>query len=210
MRAIGIRFVTAVAVVVLVAGVALAAEESPVPLPERFEAFVMAIGGPGPAATARIAITIERWTTPEERQTMLAALKEGGTDRLVEAMSKYTAGYLQVDNNLRWPLRSAATWRTEKGRMVRVATDRPLSFAEASGGFRSRDYPIGVAEFLIPTSGLGSGELLVATKIQFDKEGRLEVQSLPQNMAPQRMTNVKLIVPKEEKKKPAEKTEAVR
>lgn len=204
MRARAFQFAAAVAVCVLLVGAAAAAEEPQSSVPVRFEAFIMAIGGPGPASTAQISITIERWTTTEERKAMLTALKEGGTKGLVDAMAKYTTGYLQIDNDLRWPLRVASTWQTEQGQMVRVATERPLSFTEAHRGFRSLDYPFGYAEFVIPSSGPGSGQLVVAAKVQFNEQGRLEVQSLPQNMAPQRMTNVERIVPKQKKKKPVD------
>ena len=185
------------------AAVALAAfaQELP-PLPERFAGTLMVMAG-RPTGVVRIAITIEKWTTDEERKRMLTALEQKQTDGLVREMEEYNVGYLQIDQKLRYPIRTAATWMSPKGRMVRIATARPISFAEDMTGFRSLDYPFGVVEFLLPSDGSpGEGTLIAATQIRFNEEGRIEVKSMPQNVAPQQVTN---LVPEPAKSKQKDK-----
>ena len=155
---------------------------------------------------AQLKLTIERWTTDEERATLLAALREGGNDALASAMHKLDAGHIQVENNLRWPIRVASSWLTEEGRMVRVATNRPIHFGEywKKRGTRTTDYPIGVIEFTLPADGSGEGALLAATRIGFDEQGRIEIRSLPRNTGPQQLVDVTRATPKKSKKKKKE------
>ena len=196
---------------VLAAGLARGARaeepaQDPAPEPvqqnEIFTGTVMVTNAPA-TGIARLRITVERWTTDDERKKFAVAIRDGGSDGLVAEMEKSTAGYIQVENNLRWPIRSAATWKTDKGRMVRFATNRPMNINETYNQTRSMDYPIGVIELLLPPEGKGEGRLLVATRVQFNKEGKLEVESLPTNTGPQQVTNVEseLAKPKKSKKK---------
>jgi hypothetical protein len=193
-----------IATIFLLLPLAPAAEqtEQAAELPERFTATLMVVNSPvGPSGIERISIVIERWTTDEERGALLAALRDGGTDELVKAMQELDAGYVQIGQSLGWRLRTAATWQTDEGRKVRVATDRPVYFREQYRGTRSKDYPIGIIEFLLPPEGKGEGALLAATMVQFDDQGRIEVKSLPNNTGPQKLTLIEKFVPKKKKKK---------
>ena len=174
-------------------------------LPATFTARVLIVNAPKTGA-ARLKLTIERWTTDEERATLLAALREGGNDALASAMHKLEAGHIQVDTNLRWPIRVASSWPTEDGRLVRVATNRPIHFGEywRKRGTRTTDYPIGVIEFTLPADGSGEGALLAATRIGFDDQGRIEIRSLPRNTGPQQLVDVTRAAPKKSKKKKKE------
>jgi hypothetical protein len=168
-------------------------------------ATVMIVNAPK-TGMARLRLTVEHWTTDEERAGLLEALGEGGTEALVKAMRGLDAGYLQVENNLRWPIRVASTWATDEGRLVRIATNRPIYFGEYwRQGTRTSDYPVGVIEFSLPPEGTGEGSLLVATRIDFDKQGRIEVRSLPQNTGPQNLVDVARETPKKSKTKEKEK-----
>jgi hypothetical protein len=170
--------------------------------PEKFRANLMVTNAPGGMARmTSVSITIEGWTTDEERGALLVALRDGGTDGLVRAMQDLDVGYVQVGNSLGWRLRTAASWQTEEGRKVRVATDRPIHIQEHYRGTRSQDYPIGVIEFLLPPTGEGEGAFLAATRVQFNDQGRIEVESLPTNTGPQKLTLVEKVAPKKKKKK---------
>ena len=176
------------------------AEEPTVPTAERFYGTVMVSNAPR-TGIMRITVTIERWTTIEERKKLIDAIKAGGTDALVEAMDKLDAGYVQIDSNLRWPIRFAISWQTAKGRLVRFATNRPINFLESWNNTLTSDYPIGVIEVFLPLEGKGEGVLLAATKIRFNEQGRLEVQSLPTNTGPQKLSDVEVEKLKPEKSK---------
>ena len=155
----------------------------------------------------RVTVVIERWTTDEERGALLVALRDEGTKGLVRAMQDLNVGYVQLRNSLGWRIRTAATWQTEEGRKVRVTTDRPMNLQEQYKGTRSKDYPIGIIEFVLPPEDAGEGVLLAATQVQFDDQGRIEVKSLPYNTGPQKLTMVEKVVPKKKKKKKKKKSE---
>jgi hypothetical protein len=176
--------------------------EEPAAKTERFTGTIMVLNAPV-TGMAQVKITVERFTTDEERKKLAEALRAGGTDALVRAMGDMEAGYIQIENNLRWPIRTAASWQTDKGRKVRFATDRPMYYGETQKNTRSVDYPIGFIEILLPPEGKGEGMLYAATQAQFDANGRLEVRSLPSSTGPQKITNVvsEIVQPKKSKKK---------
>jgi hypothetical protein len=158
-------------------------------VPIRYIGNVMYMGTAG-SGIIRLRVTVERWTTNDDRKKMVEALKSGGTDAVVSVMEKMNAGYLQLDNNLRWPVRTAAIWKVGADYKLRFATDRPIYWGEVAQSTRSLDYPIGIIELTLPAEGKGEGTLIAATQAGFDDEGRLEVRSLPTNTGPQRVTNV--------------------
>jgi hypothetical protein len=175
--------------------------EEPGFAPEQFTANLMVFNGPV-TGTARMKIVIERFSTDAERAKLAEALRTGGTDALVDAMEPMSVGYAQIDQNLRCSLRVASTWQTPEGRMIRVSTNRPIHPVEVRETTRTLDYPIGVIEIKLPADAPGEGALLAATRVRFDEAGRLEVESLPQNTGPQRLSNVKrqAVKPKKQKK----------
>ncbi len=178
----------------------VARAEEPAPQAERFTGTVVVVNAPK-GGFAQIRITIERWTTEEERKKLAEAIGSAGTDALVKAMDGMKVGYVQIENNLRWPVRVASSWTTDKGRLLRFATNRPIDFVESWDSTRSVDYPIGVVQLLLPPEGTGEGALLVATQVKFDADGRLVVKSLPLNMGPQQIVDVRSeIVPPKKKK----------
>lgn len=174
-----------------------AAEEFPV----TYRGTSVTMGGPGRSQTYRIEVTIERWSTLEERRGFLEALKAGGQNAVLEAMKPVDVGYVQVNNSLGYRLRTAAFADTEKGRTVRVVTDRPISFAENTNAVRSPDYPFGFIEFTLPKDGeAGEGAVIFAAQVEFDEGGNLSVRTLPGTTGPQRLMGVEQQKPKKKKK----------
>ncbi|HEX6851373.1 MAG TPA: hypothetical protein VF139_08175 [Candidatus Polarisedimenticolaceae bacterium] len=187
----------------LTASPSFAAKEPP-PI-EVYQGLVQVINAPAGGGMARFTVRILRWSTDEEKIPLRDALAKGGSEALADAMEKVEpAAYLQIDSNLRHAIRVASTWETEKGRMVRLATDRPILIGEAMRNTRSMDYPIGILEFLVPAEGPGEGILLAACEAGFDAQGRLEVKSLPQSTGPQRLTMVEKQKQKQKKQKKQE------
>ncbi len=174
-----------------------AAEE----LPVTYRGTSVTMGGPGRSQTFRIEVTIERWSTVEERRGFLEALKTGGQTAVLEAMKPVEVGYVQVNNSLGYRLRTAAFADTEKGRTVRVVTDRPIGFTESMNAVRSPDYPFGFIEFTLPKDGeAGEGAVIFACQVSFDEAGNLSVRTLPGTTGPQRLMGVEQQKPRKKKK----------
>jgi hypothetical protein len=158
-------------------------------VPIRYSANVMVLEAPV-SGIVRLRMTVEGWTDKEDRVKMFEALKTDGTNGLVAVMEKMDRGWLQVDNNLRWPIRVATIWKQGDKTRIRIATNRPIYWGEVAQSTRSLDYPFGLIELTLPPEGKGEGTLVLATQVGFDKDGRVEVRTMPQNTGPQRVSNV--------------------
>lgn len=187
------------ALAILVVPVLAFAEED---LPVTYRATAVQAGGPGRSQTNRIEVTIERWSTLEERRGLLEALQSGGQEALLKAMEPIEVGYVRVNSSLGYRLRTAARGESDKGVIVRVVTDRPISFAENMKAVRSPDYPFGFIEFTVPPGGdAGEGTLIFAAQVGFDPEGNITVKTLPGTTGPQRLMGVEQQKSKKKKKK---------
>jgi hypothetical protein len=117
-------------------------------------------------------------------------LQEGGSDALLAAMRKDIVGYFWTTKTIRYPINIASSFQTEKGRLVRMVTERPITFAEfAASTPRSRDYEFGVIEFLLNEKNKGEGTILGTAKVSIDKNGQVVVESL--GTSPQQLINMK-------------------
>jgi hypothetical protein len=149
--------------------------------PIRFEAFAVQMNA---GASGVIEIAIERWSTDEERQTLVglagtATDKSGGQNTLLNALQKVTprVGFIRTPNSLGWDLRYAKEFHLPDGtRQIVLATDKPVSFAAAYADSESLDYPFGLVEMQFPKdSNKGEGKLLSRTALS-TKNGRLELE----------------------------------
>lgn len=169
----------------------LAGQETAKAEKEDFTAnVVLTAAGPATGRTGRLIMTVERWTTDEERAQLFQALQDGGSDALLKAMRKMNVGYVRTTNTLRYRLNIATSVQTEKGRRIRLVTERPILWAEVSGmSPRSRDYEFGIIEFTLDENGKGEGDVIPTAKVTINKDGQIEVETL--GIGPQKILNVK-------------------
>ena len=146
----------------------------------------------GRTRAGTIDIIIDRWSTPEERDTLVAALKEGGTDGLLRALQKIKkpAGYIRNPGSVGYPLRFA--WQVptpDGGKRIIIATDRPVSFLEASTQPRTMDYPFMLVDVRLGPDGKGQGKLLPLAKIDVNEDHVVEIENYASE--PVRLTEVR-------------------
>lgn len=167
--------------------------------PLRFTAFNVSM----PTGMAGVTeITIERWTTVEERTALLKLVEtakygEGGQRKLLTALQKVKprTGFIRTPNSLGWDLRYAVENKMDDGtRQIVIVTDKPVSFGAAASGSRVMDYPFTLIEMRMKPNDKGEGKMLAATSILV-KNGRLELENYGQE--PVRLTSIT----EEEKKK---------
>lgn len=137
-------------------------------LPERYTALALpprADASPGP-----VDIVIERWSTPAERDQIVAALKEAGTKGVVKVLQKFPrVGSFGAATALGHPAQYAWKDKTADGNeRITILTDRTIAFWEVTGGSRSLDYPITYIELRIKPNGEGEGEAIVAARMRYD------------------------------------------
>ena len=176
----------------LLAGPAQAQEKKEKPRKYRFTAFAVNMNS-GPKA-GMIDITIERLTAPEERDALIASFVESGQDALLKALQKVKprVGYIRSPNSLGYDLQYA--WRivnSDGTSRVIIATDRPVSFFEASRQTRSMDYPFTIIEMRLDAKGEGEGRMAAGTKISKSKDGKtIELENY--GISPVALNQIKL------------------
>lgn len=100
---------------------------------EAFTATAANLSGVGRPGLGTVDIVIERWSTDGERDRLVSVLKDKGADALLIALQKMPrVGYIRTPNSIGWDLHFARSVKTEEGRQVVIATDRPMSFWEAA------------------------------------------------------------------------------
>jgi len=168
------KIVTAVAGVLLLGSVPVRAAD-PV---ERYTAFAVNLNG-ARARTGSVDIGIERWTSDQERDRLMGSLKEGGNDHLLKDLRKAErVGFIRTANSIGYPLRFARSFDLPSGgRRILLATDRPVSFLEATSGGRSNDYPFLFIELRLDAKGEGEGKLLPLARIDWNEDNAVEVEN---------------------------------
>jgi len=189
------RKIVALAIVAgfLVAGPAQAQDKkAEKPKPYRFTAFAINMGS-GPKAGV-VDIVLERLTTDEERQNLIAAFVEGGQDSLLKALQKVKprVGYIRTPNSLGYDLQYAYRFVNSDGSSkVIIGTDRPINFWEASRQPRTIDYPFTIIEMRLDAKGEGEGRMAAGTKISKSRDGKsIELENY--GISPVALNEIKL------------------
>jgi hypothetical protein len=134
---------------------------------EEFSAFAINMGVYTRGSTASLIMTVNRWTSEAEKEKLFAVLHEKGQSAFLDALQDTKrVGTIRTPQSVGYDLRLALQEPTKDGgRRILLATDRPMSFAEASGRPRTVDYPFTVIEMLIPAEGKGQGTMSVAARL---------------------------------------------
>ena len=117
-------------------------------------------------------IHIEQYSTEEDRDALINAFKKSGQDGMVKVLEDMKAkGRIRfasggVGNDIKYIMELPS----EKGRRLRLVTDRTLAFAELYQGTRSRDYTVGAIEVELTPDGKGTGTVLPACKLTVNKK----------------------------------------
>jgi hypothetical protein len=162
------------------------------PKPYRFTAFAVNMGS-GPKAFM-VDIVLERLSTDEERQGLIAAFVEGGQDMLLKTLQKVKprVGYIRTPNSLGYDLQYAYRFANSDGtsRIV-IGTDRRINFWEARNQPRSIDYPFTIIEMRLDAKGEGEGRMAAGTKISRSKDGKtIELETY--GISPVALNEIKL------------------
>ena len=170
---------------------AFAQESQPQPKPQIFHATA-ANTSPDVAAPSlfELEITLDRYTTVAEQETLQAAFEKRGQEGLLTAVQRADRiGRFRVPPGLSYDIRAAfVSMGRDNRRRIILITDRYVGFGEASSRPRSLDYPFTVFQLRVDDSGFGDGELMVAAGIRFDRNGLMIEEFLNQSI---RLTKVR-------------------
>ncbi len=153
--------------IVLLAGHAVFAEDK-TQMKETYYANAFALGQ---GLASQLQVTITRWTTDEERETLLKALTEQGQEAMIKILEKQQeTGFLRLPNTLGYRLYYAHQFQDGKNRRIVLATDRPVSMAEAWRSGRSLDYAMTLVQLQLDENNIGEGWMGFAVKLKVDPE----------------------------------------
>ena len=129
-----------------------------------------------------IRIMINSWSSPSQRQRLIATFLEKKQDGLLSALEKQPErgrfnfpGYMGPDPSnvmrLGTDIRYAMSFPGEDGgRRIVIITPRVIGFREAVNQPRTVDYPFTLFEMRFDKGGKGEGRMAYATQINFDKK----------------------------------------
>jgi len=130
-------------------------------------------------ANVSIKVIINRFSTEEERQQLIAAFKQGQSPGLVKALSKMQpAGRIAITGTLGYDLAYIRLIRTPTGRRIRFATNRLIRFGEAYGNTQSMAFDLTAGEFDLNDADKdkSSGVLYPASQLIINKKGELQFE----------------------------------
>lgn len=152
------------------------------PAPVRFTALAVNMGTAPDlnmrASQSPVDITVERWSTDEERERFYTALGQS-PDRLLSAFQDAKrVGFIRTPDQLGYDLKYARETAAAGGGMrVVIATDRPLGFWEVAHQTRTSEYPFTVIELRIDQTGKGEGKMSLATKITTENDHTIALEN---------------------------------
>jgi hypothetical protein len=167
-------------------------------------AFAVNMSNIATGSNAVVDITVNSWSTPDERQRLITTMLTKGSSALLRELQKAPVkgrfripGAMRPDpHHLALGLDLHYAWQTplpEGGRRIVLATDRYIDFREARNASRSMDYPFSLIEIHVDKDGNGEGKMAVATKISFDKKkNQIELENY--SSEPVRLNNLKVKV----------------
>ena len=127
--------------------------------------------------TVSIKLIINRYSTPEDKQTLVNAFKQGQQQGLVNALQRMqSAGRIQIPGTVGFDLAYVEVVPTPTGRRVRFITNRRIAFAEAAWNTRSRAFDLTAGEVNINDQDArqSSGTLLPAAQITINRDGDVQ------------------------------------
>ena len=150
---------------------------------EQFSAFAVNLQGARPGdrtMSGIIQITIDRWSTAAERNTLIDAFDSKGQDGLLRELERMKpAGYIKLPTTLGYDLRYTREVRNPDGsRRIIVGTDRRMTASEEINRPITTEYPFTIIELRVNKANVGEGRLSALTKIKTNKkEGTIELEA---------------------------------
>ncbi len=147
---------------------------------EQLVATAVSAPNDGAVAGGRIDITIERWSTDAERETLWRELGANDLQALLVGLGKvfHRNGVVQLPGaealgaraHLRRVrnLKYAQQTETPTGRQIVVVADQHLGFGESGRDFKSWQPEFSLLEIRIAADGTGVGKLAHADKVTFN------------------------------------------
>jgi hypothetical protein len=123
-----------------------------------------------------LTIRINKYSTAEERQTLIAAFQKSGSQGLYDALKKMPSiGRISISGQPGCDLKFIRLLPNSPAgiRKIRIATDRPISVVESMSHARVLDYNLAALDIELDSSNLkekSKGVLIPACELKVDKK----------------------------------------
>jgi hypothetical protein len=125
-----------------------------------------------------VRLTINDYSTMEERQVLVQAFAKGQNQGLVNALSKMRAvGHISLTGTIGYDVSYIRMIPTPTGRKIRFVTNRQISFVEAWTDSQSQSFNLSGGEIDIndQDKNKSTGVLFPAAQLVIDKQGKLQI-----------------------------------
>jgi hypothetical protein len=126
-----------------------------------------------------VKVTINQYSTQEDRQILVDAFKKGQSKGLVDALTKMKpVGRIAITGTLGYDLSYIALIPSPTGRKIRFAANRPIRFGEAYNAGPSTAYNLTAGEIDLNDTDKkkSSGVLYPAAQLIINKQGQLQFE----------------------------------
>jgi hypothetical protein len=143
-----------------------------------YAAVAIGTGGTVGGRSQQFDFRVTKYTTDEEVQELAALLKNKGQDALRSALEKEDRGRINPVGSVGNQIAVARKRQHGDETVITIVTARIMPFRELYNGGRSTDYPFGFLQVKLNAKGEGTGQIMAAAKIRFDKKkGQYEIES---------------------------------
>jgi len=145
---------------------------------EAYSAVAIGTGGSAGGTTIQFDFRITEYTTDEELNKFAGLLKEKGPDALRRALENEDRGRINPAGRIGNQIAVARKRQQGADTIITIVTARVMSFTELYRSGRSTDYPFGFLQVKLNEQGEGTGKIMAAAKIKFNKKnGQYEIES---------------------------------
>jgi hypothetical protein len=146
--------------------------------PEAFSGTAIGTGGSVGGKSIQFDFRVTRYTTDEEVGNFALLLKDKGIDALRRTLEKEDNGRINAVGSTGNQIAVARRRQQGSDTIITIVTARNMPFMELYRSGRTTDYPFGYLQVTLNAKGEGTGQIMAAAKIRFDKKkGQYEIES---------------------------------
>ena len=138
---------------------------------------VVGIGGRWSGLNRPFTLIVNNYTSADDIARLNEALRGGGQDALLSALTRLNAGRISIGNNVGVRANAVISTPTaEGGTKLTVLYERNVGIYEMRAGTRSADYRFGYAEIFLDNRGRGQGTFIPAAKVKLEGDNTWVVE----------------------------------
>jgi hypothetical protein len=154
---------------------AVAQDQTP---PQAYTGVAVGTGGSVGGKTISFDFRVTQYTTDEELQNFAQLVKDKDTDALRRALEKEDKGRISAVGSTGNQIAVARKRQQGSETIITIVTARTMPFVELYKNGRTTDYNFGYLQVKLDSTGNGSGQIMAAARIRFDKKkGQYEIES---------------------------------